>query len=55
MADWEAEQSEDRIKDADIKLKDIVSDMRDHIFSVFRKLTAVRLQVEQIQLVANIA
>jgi len=32
MADWEAEQSEDRIKHADIKLKDIVSDMRDHIF-----------------------
>src|SRR6185437_11266593 len=38
MADWEAEQSEDRIKDADIKLKDIVSDMRDYIFSVFKKL-----------------
>jgi DNA sulfur modification protein DndB len=36
MADWEAEQSEDRIKDADNKLKDIVSDMRDYIFSVFR-------------------
>jgi DGQHR domain-containing protein len=38
MADWEAEQSEDRIKDADIKLKAIVSDMRNYIFSVFRKL-----------------
>ena len=38
MADWEAEQSEDRIKDADIKLKAIVSDMREHIFSVFRAM-----------------
>jgi DNA sulfur modification protein DndB len=38
MADWEAEQSEDRILDADTKLKDIVSDMREHIFNVFRKV-----------------
>jgi len=38
MADWEAEQSEDRISDADNKLKSIVSEMREHIFSVFRKV-----------------
>ena len=38
MADWEAEQSEDRISDADNKLKGIVSEMREHIFSIFRKV-----------------
>jgi DNA sulfur modification protein DndB len=38
MADWEAEQSEDRISDADNKLKSIVSEMREHIFSTFKKV-----------------
>jgi DNA sulfur modification protein DndB len=38
MADWEAEQSEDRVKQADTRLKDIVSEMRNYIFSVFRLL-----------------
>jgi len=38
MADWEAEQSEDRIIEADAQLKALVSDMRDYIFSVFRRL-----------------
>jgi DNA sulfur modification protein DndB len=38
MADWEAEQSEDRITEADNKLKSIVSEMREHIFAVFRNV-----------------
>lgn len=38
MAEWEAEQSEDRIEEADAQLKDLVSEMRDYIFSVFRSL-----------------
>ena len=36
MAEWEEEQSEDRIQDADLKLKDIVTEMRTYIFLVFR-------------------
>jgi DGQHR domain-containing protein len=36
MEDWEQEQSEERIKEADIKLKDIVSEIRRYIFDVFR-------------------
>lgn len=36
MEDWEAEQSEDRIQEADIKLKEIVSEMRTYIFDVLR-------------------
>lgn len=38
MADWEAEQSEERIQGADLRLKDIVSEMRNYIFSVFRSM-----------------
>lgn len=38
MADWVEEQSEDRINEADNKLKAIVSDMREYIFDVFRHL-----------------
>jgi DNA sulfur modification protein DndB len=36
MDEWEAEQSEDKIQEADSRLKDIVSEMRRHIFDVFR-------------------
>jgi DGQHR domain-containing protein len=38
LADWEAEQSEDRIDEADAQLKALVSVMRDYIFSVFRSI-----------------
>jgi len=38
MEDWEAEQSEDRIQDADVRLKEIVSEMRNYIFEVFRTI-----------------
>ena len=36
MAEWEEEQSDDRIQDADAKLKRIVSEIRNYIFDVFR-------------------
>ncbi|HKT11602.1 MAG TPA: DGQHR domain-containing protein [Terriglobia bacterium] len=36
MEDWEQEQSEERILQADTQLKDIVSEMRGYIFAVFR-------------------
>jgi DGQHR domain-containing protein len=42
MAQWEQEQSEDNIKQADAKLKDIVSDMRKYIFDVFRDLYGLK-------------
>lgn len=38
MADWEAEQSEDRILEADSQLKELVTEMRNYIFSVFHSL-----------------
>lgn len=38
LENWEAEQSEERIGHADAHLKWIVSEMRHHIFSAFRKL-----------------
>ena len=38
MADWEAEQSEDHISNADSKLKSIVSEMREYIFNSFRSM-----------------
>jgi len=38
MEDWEAEQSEDKISEADAKLKDIVTEMRNYIFSVLRRV-----------------
>ena len=38
MEEWEEEQSEDKIKEADTKLKDIVSEMRKYIFDVFRTI-----------------
>ena len=38
MEEWEAEQSEDRIQEADSQLKAIVTEMRDYIFSVFRTM-----------------
>lgn len=38
MADWEAEQSEDRIVEADAQLKELVAEMRNYIFSVFHAL-----------------
>jgi len=36
LEDWEAEQSEERIQEADGRLKTIVSEMRRYIFEVFR-------------------
>jgi DGQHR domain-containing protein len=42
MEDWEAEQSEDRIQEADAKLKEIVSEMRNYIFSVLRLIHGER-------------
>lgn len=36
MEEWEAEQSEERIQEADNKLKNIVSEIRNYIFDVFR-------------------
>ncbi len=36
LEQWEEEQSEERIQDADTKLKIIVSDIRKYIFDVFR-------------------
>jgi DGQHR domain-containing protein len=38
MEDWEAEQSEDRIQEADLRLKLLVTEMRNYIFSVFRSM-----------------
>lgn len=38
LENWEAEQSEERITEADQHLKAIVSEMRHHIFSAFRQL-----------------
>jgi len=38
MEQWEEEQSEERIQDADNKLKEIVSEMRRYIFDVFRTI-----------------
>ena len=38
MEEWEAEQSEDRIHEADSKLKEIVSEMRNYIFDVLRSI-----------------
>lgn len=36
MAEWEEEQSEEKILEADARLKEIVSEMRRYIFDVFR-------------------
>ena len=41
MEEWEEEQSEERIKEADMKLKTIVSEMRKYIFDVFRRSTRI--------------
>ena len=38
MEEWEQEQSEEKIQEADIKLKEIVSEMRKYIFDVFRTI-----------------
>ena len=38
MEEWEEEQSEERIQDADTKLKVIVSEIRKYIFDVFRAI-----------------
>jgi DGQHR domain-containing protein len=38
MTDWEEEHSGDRIREADERLKEIVQEMRNYIFSVFRAL-----------------
>lgn len=38
LENWEAEQSEDRITEADQRLKEIVSEMRHYIFSTFREI-----------------
>ena len=38
MQDWEAEQSEENIQNADRKLRDIIVEMRKYIFLVFRKV-----------------
>ncbi len=37
MEEWEEEQSEERVQDADTKLKAIVSEIRNYIFNVFRE------------------
>ena len=46
MEQWEEEQSEEKIKEADTKLKDIVSDMRKYIFDVFRTIHGEKLYWE---------
>ena len=38
MEQWEEEQSEERIQEADRKLKEIVAEMRRYIFDVFRAI-----------------
>src|ERR1700687_3942709 len=38
MEEWEAEQSEERIEEADRKLKNTVSEIRTYIFAVFRAI-----------------
>lgn len=38
LDNWEAEQSEERITEADQRLKEIVSEMRHYIFSAFRRI-----------------
>jgi DGQHR domain-containing protein len=38
MEEWEEEQSEEKILDADTKLKNIVSGIREYIFDVFRTI-----------------
>ena len=38
MEEWEQEQSEDKILEADTKLKNIVSEIRNYIFDVFRTI-----------------
>jgi DGQHR domain-containing protein len=38
MERWEEEQSEERIQEADLKLKEIVTEMREYIFEVFRAI-----------------
>jgi DGQHR domain-containing protein len=38
MEEWEQEQSEDKILEADTKLKNIVSEIRKYIFDVFRTI-----------------
>lgn len=43
MEEWEEEQSEDKIQAADTKLKIIVSEMRKHIFDVFRTIYGDKL------------
>lgn len=42
MENWEAEQSEERIQEADNRLKDIVLKMRGYIFDTFRTLYGER-------------
>ena len=41
MQDWETEQSEEHIQQADAKLKEIVAEMRKYIFDVFRVIHGV--------------
>jgi DNA sulfur modification protein DndB len=38
LEDWEEEQSEERIAEADQRLKEIVTEMRHYIFSAFRQI-----------------
>ena len=38
MEEWEQEQSEEKIQEADTKLKNIVSEIRKYIFDVFRTI-----------------
>jgi DGQHR domain-containing protein len=38
MEEWEEEQSEEKIQEADTKLKNIVSEIRKYIFDVFRTI-----------------
>jgi DNA sulfur modification protein DndB len=42
LKDWEAEQSEDRIKEADDQLKRIVTEMRHVIFSTLKRIHGVK-------------
>jgi DNA sulfur modification protein DndB len=43
MEEWEQEQSDEKIQEADTKLKAIVSEMRNYIFDVFRTIYGPKL------------
>jgi DGQHR domain-containing protein len=47
MEEWEEEQSEEKIQEADLRLKNIVSEMRRYIFDVFRTIHGEELYWEK--------